>query len=214
MKNKLPVLLLALISLVSLGLNGFFYYQNQEDNRVVEVVDGDTFQLKSGKRVRLMGVDAPEYDRCGGEQAKARLKELILDQRVQLREEVTEAYGRSLALVYVDRRFINEIMMTEGWGRIDYRKNSQRQVLTDSFHQAQEAKLGIHSDLCRQIGQTPDPDCVIKGNIDLNTYEKFYHLPGCSHYNQVVMQLDVGDQYFCTEAEASAAGFTKASACP
>jgi endonuclease YncB( thermonuclease family) len=28
---------------------------------VGEVVDGDMFQLASGKRFRLMGVDAPEY---------------------------------------------------------------------------------------------------------------------------------------------------------
>jgi len=37
------------------------------------VVDGDTFQLKLGKRVRLLGVDAPEYNRCGGKEAKEAL---------------------------------------------------------------------------------------------------------------------------------------------
>lgn len=105
-------------------------------------------------------------------------------------------------------------MLEEGWARTDYRKNSQREVLTKAFHQGQESKKGIWSDLCRQQGEPPDPKCVIKGNIDKSTYEKFYHLPGCKHYDQVVIELDIGGQYFCTEKEAKEAGFKKASGCP
>ncbi len=62
---------------------------------VAEVAGGDTFQLKSGKRVRLMGVDAPELDRCGGLQAKKDLTGLILGKQVRLAEGVTEKYGRT-----------------------------------------------------------------------------------------------------------------------
>jgi micrococcal nuclease len=214
MKTKLPILIASFIALISLIFNLQLYQEKQENNRVVEVVDGDTFQLQSGKRVRLMGVDAPEYDRCGGEEAKQRLKELIEGEKVALKEEVTEAYGRSLALVYQGKKFINQMMLEEGWARTDYRKNSQREVLTQAFHQGQESKKGIWSELCRQTGDTPDQDCVIKGNIDKATYEKFYHLPGCRHYDQVVIELDIGEQYFCTEEEAQAAGFKKAAACP
>jgi hypothetical protein len=58
------------------------------------------------------------------------------------------------------------------------------------------------------------PDCNIKGNIDFQTYEKFYHLPGCKHYGQTSLNLAYGDKWFCLEKEARAAGFQKASACP
>ena len=214
MVRKFILLLLFLLIICSLSLNYFFYKYISSQNVVVEVVDGDTFQLAGGKRVRLMGVDVPEYDRCGGKEAKNRLSELILDKKVTLKEEVKEGYGRTLALVYADNKFINEIMMREGWGRADYRKNSQREKLTKAFHLAQKEKLGIFSGLCREEGSPPFSECNIKGNIDKNTYEKFYHLPGCSQYDEVVIEKDLGEGYFCTEEEAVSAGFKRASGCP
>lgn len=145
---------------------------------MVEVVDGDTFQLQSGKRVRLMGVDAPEYNRCAGQQAKKRLTELILNKKVTLKEETKDTYGRTLALVYENGNFINRIILEEGWGRTDYRKNYLRDELTRAFHNAKEGELGIFSSLCQSKNQVPAGECLIKGNIDQNTYDKFYHLPG------------------------------------
>ena len=159
-----------------------------------------------------MNVDAPEYDRCGGSEAKQRLSELIEGKNVNLKEAVTEAYGRSLALVYVDGELVNEMMLKEGWGRQDYRKNSQRDRLTAAFHEGQEKKLGIFSDQCRKEGEV-EGECKIKGNIDPATYEKFYHLPGCKHYEQTVVDLSRGEKFFCSEKEAKIAGFTKAGGC-
>ena len=206
---------LLLVSLIiSVSLNLFFYRQRQSENIVTEVVDGDTFQLKSGKRVRLMGVDAPEYDRCGGEEAKERLSTLINDKIVILKEEASEAYGRTLALVFVGKTFVNKVIMEEGWGRADYRKNSRRDELTAAFHLAQSEKLGIFSGLCREEFKTPSGNCLIKANIDKNSYEKFYHLPDCSHYGQIVIEKDIGEGYFCSEEEAIEAGFKKAAGCP
>lgn len=203
--------ILVFISLVSIFFNFFFYNNLKEQNRVTEVVDGDTFQIKSGKRIRLVGVDAPEFDRCGGKEAKARLSELILNKIVNLKEEKTEAYGRSLALVYLGKTLINKIMLEEGWGRTDYKANSQRDILTAAFHKGQKENLGIFSNLCRNGDMSGD--CNIKGNIDKNYYEKFYHLPGCLHYDEVIIEKDIGEGYFCTEKEALAAGFNKAAGC-
>ena len=215
-KIRHPVLIifLFLISVISIGLNFIFYKSIKSNNLVVEVVDGDTFQLNSGKRVRLMGVDAPEYDRCGGQQAKERLTELILDKKVTLKEEIKDSYGRTLALVYEDGNFINRIILEEGWGRTDYRKNSMRDVLTSAFHNAKEGELGIFSSLCSHKDHVPVGECLIKGNIDQNTYNKFYHLPECKHYDEIVINEDLGEGYFCSEEEAQAAGFRKTSTCP
>lgn len=207
------IFLLLVISTFSLGTNLFFYKRLQSENTVVEVVDGDTFQLSSGKRVRLMGVDAPEIDRCGGREAKERLTELISNKNVTLSEETTEAYGRSLALVYIGNTFVNKIMLEQGLARTDYRKNSQRDALTSAYHTAKEAKIGIFSSLCRQQGEIPAGKCLIKGNIDKNTYEKFYHLPECNHYNEVVIDQDLGEGYFCSEQQAIESGFRKAAGC-
>lgn len=220
--TKIQKIIFPLLLLFSLVFNFiatqklvYFYNIFEKEKIVTEVVDGDTFQLASGKRVRLMGVNAPEYERCGGKEAKLELEKLISGQKVELGEEVTEAYGRSLALVYLKGKLINQIILEKGWGRTDYRKNSQREVLTAAFHLAQQDKLGIFSDLCRDEKITPpDANCLIKANIDKNSYEKFYHLPSCSHYNQIIIEKDIGERYFCSEKEARDAGFKKAAGCP
>ena len=59
-----------LIAAISIFFNFKYFKKDLDNNRVTEVVDGDTFQLKSGVRVRLMGIDAPEFGNCGSEEAK------------------------------------------------------------------------------------------------------------------------------------------------
>lgn len=171
-----------------------------------------------------MGVDAPEYDRCGGKEARALLTQFVLNKQVIVEEEVQETFGRSLALIYTIKYYflkdqlVNKIMMEQGWARPDYRKNSQREVLTAAFHTAKNKNLGIWSPLCRETSKVSQPpqssQCLIKGNIDKATYKKYYHLPGCKQYNQIIMEKDIGEQYFCTEDEATRAGFLKSAGCP
>lgn len=215
MKRFLPISLISLIAFISLLANLLFLGKARSENLVTEVADGDTFQLKSGKRVRLMGVDAPEIERCAGPEAKNRLSELILGKNIELKEEVIEAYGRTMALVYQGSTLINKVMLEEGWGRPDYRKNSQRDILTTAYHLGKDKVLGLWS-FCLVTNPAPlaaNP-CNIKGNIDSATYEKFYHLPNCSHYKQTILNLAYGDQWFCSEKEAKKAGFQKSSSCP
>ena len=56
MFKNLILFLLTFLLAVSAFFNLRFFQEKREEMRVVEVVDGDTFQLKSGKRVRLMGI--------------------------------------------------------------------------------------------------------------------------------------------------------------
>ncbi|MFN4212760.1 MAG: hypothetical protein ACK4FL_02235 [Microgenomates group bacterium] len=55
---------------------------------------------------------------------------------------------------------------------------------------------------------------IIKGNIDKASYQKYYHLPSCKQYHQIVIEKDIGEKYFCSKEEAQKAGFKKAAGCP
>ena len=57
----------------------------------------------------------------------------------------------------------------------------------------------------------PDSDstCNIKGNISFDTGEKIYHLPGQEYYDATDIDEAYGERWFCTEAEALAAGWRK-----
>jgi hypothetical protein len=58
---------------------------------------------------------------------------------------------------------------------------------------------------------TTNSDCVIKGNISITTGNRYYHLPGMEDYDSTVITLSKGERWFCTEAEAIAQGWRKAS---
>lgn len=53
----------------------------------------------------------------------------------------------------------------------------------------------------------PEEACLIKGNIAYLTGQRIYHLPGQEFYDETVINSSEGEQWFCTEAEAIAAGW-------
>ena len=55
----------------------------------------------------------------------------------------------------------------------------------------------------------PTAGCTIKGNIS-QSGERIYHMPGQQYYTRTVIDPDAGERWFCSEQEASAAGWRKA----
>lgn len=49
----------------------------------------------------------------------------------------------------------------------------------------------------------------IKGNVSYNSGEHIYHVPGQEYYDDTVINPDYGERWFCTEAEATAAGWRR-----
>jgi hypothetical protein len=52
--------------------------------------------------------------------------------------------------------------------------------------------------------------CQIKGNISYNSGERIYHMPGQEDYFRTKINWADGERWFCTEAEARAAGWRRA----
>lgn len=76
--------------------------------RVIEVIDGDSFKINSSTAVRLYGADAPELKYCYGSEAKEALSKKIMGKTVILKELKTDIYRRVMALVYLDGELINK----------------------------------------------------------------------------------------------------------
>jgi hypothetical protein len=55
----------------------------------------------------------------------------------------------------------------------------------------------------------PPPGCLIKGTINRKTGDRVYHLPGQKHYDEVTIEPEAGERWFCTEDEAQASGWRK-----
>jgi len=202
----LPVLI------VSVVLNIFLIAKTTSTGvSVIGVIDGDTLVLEGKSKVRLRYVDAPEINLCGGQEAKAYLEKLVVGRKVRLEDLIPDQYGRGMALVYVGDTLINKAMVASGWVRYHH----DNSPVTDEVKQVSEAarseKRGIYG-MCQSL--EPDkPNCIIKGNLDKNSNAKTYYLPGCAQYSFTVVEKDIGEAWFCTEAEARQAGYTKAKTC-
>ncbi len=210
-------IIFAIVVLASLGLNGYFLIAKNKEMTVTEVHDGDTFTLGNGERVRLLGINAPEIGNCGSEEAKKLLSDLVLNKVVKITEEKRDTYGRRMGLVWTGRKpanSVNENMLKAGWAKPNYDPNSRSENLKNTYKYAAENKIGINSSLCKKVNPIPpSKNCVIKGNIDPSSGNHFYHLPSCRHYNQIVLDLDIGEGFFCSEKEATEAGFYLAPDC-
>jgi endonuclease YncB( thermonuclease family) len=212
--SKIAIGVLSVFLLFSGFLNTYLLMKNADNYKVTEVHDGDTFTLGDGQRVRLIGANAPELGNCYAEDAKNKLSSLVLGKTVRITDEKRDTYGRRMGLVYVGNILVNDVLIREGFARPDYTPNSQSEKLKNAYVEAKDNNRGIHSPVCKKVNPTPSSQtCVIKGNIDKATGDHFYHLPSCRHYNQIVLDEDTGEGFFCTEKEAALSGFKLAPDC-
>ncbi len=116
---------LALLVISSLILAGCARAQGFQ--QVERVVDGDTFVLSGGDRVRLIGIDTPESVHPEkpvepfSREASAFAKRLLEGKTVRLEFDVQERdkYGRLLAYVYLeDGTFVNAELVKNGFAVI------------------------------------------------------------------------------------------------
>lgn len=158
LSNNLKLLLISLISL-TLGLALIIFGVNQQNPKnsesitaiitvvpspqpsqvlsesrktflVVRVVDGDTFEIEGGAKVRLVGIDTPETVDprrpvgCFGKEASQMTKSLIEGKMVYLEKDVTDIdrYDRLLRYVYLILEdntllFVNDYLVREGYAK-------------------------------------------------------------------------------------------------
>ena len=91
--------------------------------KVVRVIDGDTFVIETGERVRLIGIDTPETVHPSkpvefyGKEASNFTKQLIEGKRLRLEydQQRKDRYGRVLAYAFLDSTFINAKLIQEGY---------------------------------------------------------------------------------------------------
>lgn len=95
--------------------------------RVKSVYDGDTIKVDidlgfsvclKDQTIRLFGINAPELKgptKIEGLAARDRLKDLVLNKEIVLEtiEDTKEKFGRWLGKIYLDDKYINDVLLTE-----------------------------------------------------------------------------------------------------
>lgn len=189
------------------------------------VVDGDTLDVGQ-TRVRLEGIDAPESAQtcttstgeiwdCG-KSATAFLRSMTQQRDVACDRTGADKYHRTLATCFEDGINVNEAMVRAGlaWAFVRY---STEYVAVEA--EARARKVGVWQGPAEapwdfrhngwQVAQSAAPKgCAIKGNI--SSHGHIYHMPWSPWYDRVKIDEARGERWFCSEAEALAAGWRPA----
>ena len=199
------------------------------------VLDGDTLAV-AGQRVRLNGIDAPETRQactrdgrrwpCGKAATQA-MRRLIGGSKVTCDISGRDKYRRAIGACFAAGRDLQQQLVRQGLA-LAYRKYSSRYVPDEEAARAE--RVGLWSGEftapwrwraerrrtpTRSFNRSrpaPAPNsrssCRIKGNI--SDHGHIYHVPGGKHYDLTRINEARGERWFCTEADARAAGWRKA----
>lgn len=98
---------------------------------VTKVIDGDTFEITGGLKVRMLGIDTPETKDprrsvgCFGKEASNKTKQLLEGKVVILQKDISEKdkYNRLLRYVYLPLEdgkwlFVNDYLVREGYANV------------------------------------------------------------------------------------------------
>ena len=101
-------------------------YSAEQTGYCSYVVDGDTLDFipdneTESIRIRLVGINTPESDANGYACSKQFLAKLCLYQNISINvdsEKEEDNYGRKLAIVILNNKNINEILLKEGLAEV------------------------------------------------------------------------------------------------
>ncbi len=194
---------------------------------IVRVIDGDTLDV-GGTRVRLYGIDAVEVAQtCKTEQGKVwpcgewvrtEVQRAYDGARATCTPLDTDRYGRMVARCTVAGDDIGAALVAGGLATA-YRRYSTDYVAQETAAavadrglwamQAQTPEAFRHAAPAPLLSGpvvTASASCAIKGNIS-SKGERIYHVPGQRYYDKTRIEPGKGERWFCTAAEARAAGW-------
>ena len=116
--------------------------------KVVRVADGDTITIlreHEQVKVRLVEIDAPERRQAFGNRSRQALARMVQGKQVEVREQGTDRYGRTLGRVYQAGLDVNAEMVRIGlaWVYVRYAKD---QSLYQVEAEARAQRRGLWAD--------------------------------------------------------------------
>lgn len=237
-RATLIAVLSGVASLGAAGYGGYVVYNSHTVDTygplvyAQDVIDGDTFTLTTGEKIRLSDIDAPERTDCYGAESTDALRKIVDGLPLQLEKDITgvDHFGRLMRFVTAvhehpkdDNAFVNLRMVEDGFARYMPSENDNHdEQLQEAEAHAQATFAGMWGacDVSAEVegrfskDSTPPPSkkCTVKGNID--AYGKKRSFPDhCPNYERIKITPGTDERYFCSVQEAEKAGFPESESC-
>lgn len=147
------IALIALAAILLIGAIARASFPKRFRARCTWVFDGDTIRVRRGwfrasRKLRLIGMDAPESEQEFGRQSALALRKLVLGKTVRVEAIGTDRYGRWVSRVYAGRTDVSLEMIRTGcaWPYYAYFGNltaRERSLYEKAFKQARSGRLGL-----------------------------------------------------------------------
>ena len=184
----------------------------EESAVCTKVVDGDTIYLDNGKKVRFVGVNTPERGVEGYITSKNFVQKLCLNKEVGLDiddSKHNDKYGRTLAVVIVDGKNLNEMLLKEGLAEIMYMPPSEfypydwaNGNTPTSSHQTSSSSS--------DTGSSASHSSSDSGSYIGNANSGKFHVAGCGSVGKMSEKNKV---FFSSRSEAINQGYVPCKRC-
>lgn len=206
-------LTLAVVCFLSWSLTAFAQSHDADYYKVRWVADGDTLILEDGRRVRYLGINAPETAHDGhsaqpfGKAAQGYNRRLAENQMVRLEfdQEQRDRFGRWLAHVYRhDGLWLNRAMLSKGLAIYLYTSENKKHggELLSAQREAMQSRVGLWQ---------PGPQAALwQGRYLGNRRSQRFHLVDCRFGRRTSRRNQV---WFDSQWAAYHAGYAPGSKC-
>ena len=151
MKSNVLLIVLVVLALTLLSsFTGYYILTNAQEKKtfnVTKVFDGDTIEIETGEKIRLLGINTPEQGEYYSEEAKEKLTKLVEGKQARLESgpEDKDRYGRLLRYVFIDDTSINLQILKEGYATVYILDPEEKYYLEfkEAEKEAKEKKLGL-----------------------------------------------------------------------
>ena len=175
-----------------------------------QVVDGDTIYLDNGEKVRLVGVNTPERGVEGYIASKNFVQKLCLNKEIGLDiddSKHNDKYGRTLAVVIVDGKNLNEMLLKEGLAEIMYMPPSEFYPYDWGNGATHVADSGSSSTTSHS---TSDSSSSGSGSYVGNSNTGKFHVASCSSVDKM---SEANKVFFSSRDEAINQGYVPCKRC-
>lgn len=185
----------------------------EESGVCTSVVDGDTIYLDNGEKIRFVGVNTPERGVEGYITSKNFVQKLCLGKEVGIDvddSKHSDKYGRTLGVVIVDGKNVNEMLLKEGLAEIMYMPPSEFYPYDWANSNTHVASSHSSSSGTSHYADSSQSSSSASGSYVGNSNTGKFHLASCNSVNKMSEGNKV---FFSTRDEAVNQGYVPCKIC-